>query len=97
MSAYSEKEVRDMFMKKIKSITDCWSRYEAKSNKERCEGVAFSILALIDGCSVDFPAINMLLAPHPDDKQCFIECGEDYFEEGMLINNCCLHDLFYKS
>lgn len=93
MSAYSEKEVRDMFLKKIKSITNCWSNYEAKSNKERCEGVAFSILALIDGCSVGFPAINMLLAPHPDDKQYFIDNDEDYFEEGMLINNCCLHDL----
>ena len=52
MSAYSEKEVRDKFLRKIKSITDCWSNYEGKSSKERCEGVAFSILALIDGCLI---------------------------------------------
>ena len=97
MSAYFEKEVRDRFLKKIKSITNWWSNYEAKSNKERCEGVTFSILALIDGCSVDFPAINMLLAPHPDDKQYCIDNDEDYFEEGMLINNCCLHDLLDRS
>lgn len=97
MSAYSENEVRDMFLKKIKSITNCWSNYEAKTNKERCEGVAFSILALIDGCSLDFPAINMLLAPHPDDKKYCIARDEDYFEEGTLINNCCLHDLLDRS
>lgn len=97
MSAYSEKEVRDKFLRQIKAIANEWSRYENKSNKERCEGVAFSILALIDGCSIGFPAINMLLAPHPDDKQYFTDNDEDYFEEGMLINNCCLHDLFYKS
>lgn len=97
MSAYSEKEVKDMFLKKIKSITNYWSNYESKSNKERCEGVAFSILALIDGCSVGFPAIDMRLAPHPDDKQYHIDNDEDYFEEGMLINNCCLHDLLNRS
>lgn len=97
MSAYSEEEARDMFLKKIKYITNFWSNYELRSNKEKCEGVAFSILALIDGCSVDFPAINMFLAPHPDDKQYFIDNDEDYFEEGTLINNCCLHDLLDRS
>lgn len=97
MSAYSEKEVKDMFLKKIKSITNYWSNYEAKSNKERCEGVAFSILSLIDGCSIDFPAIDMRLAPYPDDKQCHIDNDEDYFEQGMLINDCCLHHFLDRS
>ena len=47
MSAYSEKEVRDKFLRQIKAIANEWSRYENKSNKERCEGVAFSILLML--------------------------------------------------
>lgn len=95
--AYTREEVQEMLIRQVKGIVSTWSNMKAVSEKEKLEGVAFSILSMIDGCVGYFPAINLCLSPHHSDKQFHIEEGENWFEDGMVVNdNIMLHDAFLK-
>ena len=63
---------------------------------EKCNGLAFSILNIFDGTSIELPAMDIVLRPHEDDKEYLRGEGMDWFEDGMVINDCYLHELFYK-
>lgn len=67
----------------------------AKTVEEKCEGVAFSILNIFDGTTM-LPSFDISLSPHPNDKEYCIENNENWYEPGMVINNCMLHELFVK-
>lgn len=96
--AITKEEARETFLEQIKTIVDYWSELEQpKSVKDRCDGVAFSILAMIDGCSVGIPALDISISPHPDDKQYHIDNGENWYEDGMVINDdCLLHEIMHR-
>lgn len=91
--AKTVEEVRTEFLEQVKVISGYWANLPDKTDKERCEGVAFSILNIIDGSSC-LPAFDLLVSPHEDDKQFHIDEGEDYYEPKMMINDCMLHDEF---
>lgn len=93
--AKTEEEVKDEFLSHIRSLVEYWSKLPDISNKHRCDGVAFSILTLIDG-SASMPAIDLHISPHEDDKAYHIENGENYYETNMMFNDCALHEEFYK-
>jgi hypothetical protein len=94
--AYTAEEVRDIFLRHIRGIADFWANLPDKSPKERCDGVAFSILNIVDGNTLPLPALDICLSPHPEDKAYNQENGNNWFEEGMVINNCQLHDHYYE-
>lgn len=95
--AYTADEIREMFLERVRSIADFWANEsKAKTNKERCDGVAFSILNLLDGTTVGFPACDVLVSPHPDDKAYRKERGENWFEPGTMFNDTLLHELYYR-
>lgn len=86
--AKTKDEMLSDFISAVNCVADYWSRVENISNKDRCHGVKHSILTIIDGMSGSFPcAIDLVLRPHPDDKQYYIDDGEDFIEDGMVINN----------
>jgi hypothetical protein len=89
-------EVKDELLDHIRCVADYWARLPDKTPKERCDGVAFSILTMIDGCSGGMPAFDLLVSPHEDDKKYNIDNGNDYYQPKMMINDCMLHDEFYK-
>tara|TARA_R110000868_G_scaffold162439_1_gene393707 strand:+ start:40912 stop:41217 length:306 start_codon:yes stop_codon:yes gene_type:complete len=91
--AKSVEEVRKEFLYQVSAISSYWASLPNKTEIERCEGVAFSILNILDGCS-SLPAFDLLVSPHEDDKQFNIDEGEDYYEDKMMINNCMLHEEF---
>lgn len=100
--AYTKEEVRAQFLDQTRMLVKYWSTVliETLSTRDdlqrRCEGVAFSILTLIDG-STDFPALDLALAPHPNDKAFHQGEGSNWYEPGMVINDdVSLHDLFFK-
>lgn len=93
--AKTAEEVRVELIEQIKCISSYWTNIPEKSDKDRCEGVAFSILNILDGCS-SLPAFDLLVSPHEDDKQFNIDEGKDYYEPKMMINDCMLHELFCK-
>lgn len=91
----SVEQVRGEFIDQVKVIASYWARLPNKTEMERCDGVAFSILNILDGCS-NMPAFDLLVSPHEDDKQFNIDEGEDYYEPKMMINDCMLHDAYFK-
>jgi hypothetical protein len=88
-------EVRKEFMGAVKGIVRYWSNVESESVKDACDGVAFSILSLIDGCSGNFPGVDLRLSPHKDDKAYNISEGKNWYELNMLINDCMLHEMYH--
>lgn len=93
--AYTKEEVLEKFFKHVNSNIKYWSEeHQDMSIKERIRGAIFSTLVIFDGGKFDLPAINLVLNPHPDDKQYNIDNSKNYFEEGMVINDDCqLHDM----
>ncbi len=92
----TESEVREEFIEYAKTIARYWSTMENKTDVEKCEGVVFSILNIFDGSTMSLPAMDIVLRPHEEDKQYCIENGEDWYEDGMVINDCMLHEMFVR-
>lgn len=94
--AWTEEEVRQQFLDHIRIIRDYWLNLPDKTEAEKMDGLCFSFLTLIDGCGMSLPAINLSLSPHKDDKDFSIKYGENYYQPGMVFNDCYLHDIWYK-
>lgn len=88
-------EVREQFLQQVRCVTQYWSELPDISDQERCEGVAFSILNIIDGFSC-LPSFDLVVRPHHYDKQFHINEGENYYPDGVVINECMLHEHFFK-
>lgn len=95
-------EVRNEFLSHIKTLIDYWEKVPNQNSiKDRLSGLAFSILATIDGCSMDLPSFILAPCPHEDDKQFNIEEGNDFYPENHNSNVNCdisggLHELLHK-
>lgn len=88
--AFTAEEARKHFLDHIRVCRDYWNSLE-KTDKEKLDGLCFSILSLIDGVS-GMPSLDLVLKPHPSDKQFYLEQKDNYYESGMIINDCYLHD-----
>lgn len=56
----SKQELTKEFLEHIKhGIVEYWSNLPDKSDSEKCDGVAFSILTLLDGYSGGMPAYEV--------------------------------------
>ncbi|MFP0271508.1 hypothetical protein [Acinetobacter baumannii] len=87
--------IRDELLGQFRNFARYWAQHKG-TDLEKCEGLVHSILTTIDGRGV-FPAIDLVIRPHPDDKQYHIDNGDDYIEDGTVINDdVLLHELFYK-
>lgn len=93
----SAEDVREDFLDTIREIALFWASLPEKTDIEKCKGTAFSILNIFDGTHGYLPAMDIVLSPHESDKDYNISQGEDWYEKGMVINDCMLHELFYKS
>lgn len=94
--AYTPEEARDMLLDHMRHLAHYWACQPGQTELQRCEGMAFSILNIFDGTAGAFPcAVDLVLRPHPEDKQYSIDNGDNYCEDGQVINDCMLHDLFF--
>ncbi len=89
--AWTPAEMKEKFMRLLLETADAWARCEGKTPQERCEGVAFSMLAAFDGAG-DFPAVDLVLRPHEDAKAWRQGQGENWIEGGTVIND---HDYLH--
>lgn len=102
--AKTQEEVTKDFLDQIKAYIHYWQHLPEDRvpdgedvTRWRLWGVTFSILGILDGSSMGLPAFDLVLRPHPDDKEFFIEQGLDWFEDGMVINEeVILHEELYK-
>ncbi len=94
---YTAKEVRNIIKNHMKEIVDFWADDTPdRTIKEKISGAIFSVLAMIDGDSINIPHINLVLDPHPENKDYHIENNENWYEKGMIINNdCALHEFWH--
>ena len=90
--AFTEEEVIDQFLKKCVSIADYWGNLPNTSQKDAAEGAVFGMLAMMDGCG-DFPAVDLVIETHDDDKDYAISKGENYYNNTVISTT--LHELFF--
>ena len=94
----SKEQARENFLTAIRGAVEYWEDEErAQTSKKKLEGLAFSILNIIDGSGMIMPALDICLSPHPDDKQYAIDNGEEWYEPGMCINDdVMLHEFWHQ-
>ena len=96
-TAYTKEEAREMMLDHIRVMCEYWAREDRRPDiKDKLNGLAFSILTMLDGETMELPAMDIVLRPHPDDKAYHQSNGEKWFKDGMVINDAPLHELFYK-
>jgi hypothetical protein len=93
--AKTKEEVREEFLSQVHSYVEYWQNESRSDEKGKVSGVAFSILALIDGDG-ELPAMDIVMRPHPSDEAYFKEKGENWIPDGLIINDVPLHEQFYK-
>jgi hypothetical protein len=92
--AKTAEEVREELLDHVRTMVDYWDKTE-RDKKGALSGLAFSILTMIDGAA-ELPAFDLVCRPHPDDEAFHKSEDEDWYPDGMVVNECMLHDLFYK-
>lgn len=95
---YTKKEVKEMLLKQIHVRCEYWAKESRTTNTlEKLQGLAFSILVLLDGDSLELPKMDLVLRPHPSDKEFCEKEWRNWFKDGMIINaDSLLHDDFYE-
>ena len=94
---YTEEEVRDTLMRRIKSCAKEWASYPDKTPQEIADGVAFSILAILDGCSTGCPGFYLYAAVHEDDEKYHKDRGENWIEPETSLASFHLHDHYHAA
>lgn len=73
------KQVRERFLKHIAAHVEWWAtETRAHDVRDRLEGLAFSIMTLLDGETL-LPGFCVAPSPHPDDKKYCRSQGEDWY------------------
>lgn len=75
---YTTAEVKAKFLNHVKLIADMWLS-EGKTKEEAVHGAIFSILAAIDGCSVDIPGFILAPITSRENQIDAKENGEKYY------------------
>lgn len=95
--AWTKKEVRDQFLDHARHLATYWASTGTGTEVEKIEGALFSLLNVFDGTSMALPAFDLVVRPHPDDKEYHQNEGTNWYEDGMVINDDVhLHDQFYN-
>lgn len=95
-------QIRDLFLDQVRVMVNYWSNLPDKSEKEKLEGLAFSILTILDG-GTTLPGFIVAPITDPEDKEYHITEGEDYYPENHHIEDKikgdiagALHEHFFK-
>lgn len=94
--AFTVDEMKKEFVDNVREMARYWSNIPNKTPKELCDGLAFSLLSMIDGCSLDIPSYDIIPSPHADDEQYCRDNGENWYPTGVIINDCQLHEMFHQ-
>ena len=103
--AYPAQELQDMLMDHFRVLVDYWAKVDlsgkefdgSRSVHDRLSGLLHSFLVTLDGNAGGFPcAVDLVCRPHPDDKAFNIEEGEQWVEDGTVLNSdTLLHEVLY--
>lgn len=96
MRPYTTAEARAHLLDAMRARVDYWSARDV-SRHDMCDGLVFSLLALIDGVTNDLPAVTLTidadLGPSDDARA----QGDRWYEPGMALNDgVMLHEEWYS-
>ena len=95
---HTRDECRRMFLGHIRATSRYWATVDSpdgpKTTQERLDGLAFSILAMLDGCA-SVPGFQVIPAPHPDDRAYHQEQGENWWPSDVDIAGS-LHEEWHR-
>ena len=94
--AFSAEEMREQFLRHLHTMADYWADLPDHSPREKCDGLAFSILVAFDGGAMSLPSMDIVMRPHKGDKAFAIDNGENWVEDGQVINDCQLHERWHR-
>jgi hypothetical protein len=94
--AKTTEEIIEELMSGFRDIATYWSKQEQLTVAERTSGAVFGVLTLLDGCTGEFPAFDLVARPHEQDKQYCIDNGIDWYEPGTVISTM-LHEHFHQN
>lgn len=95
-------EIRRQFIEMVLADIDYWDRQaKVDTQRERLEGLACSLLVILDGDSAGLPAFVVAPDPHPSDRAYSQETDQDWFPEVGAARPACdiagrLHELLYE-
>jgi len=98
---YTTEEARQIFLKKVWDYVEYWDKESrADDARSKLEGLAFSMLVILDGGATDLPGFAVVPCPHESDKKFHEEEGEPWFRpcgeiEGDIAGS--LHELFHDA
>lgn len=94
--AYTPEELRGQVLDHIRLMVQYWADLPGLDNVARCDGVAFSILTMLDGSS-ELPVFDLVARSSDEDKQYHVEQGQNWVADGTTINeDCMLHESYYS-
>jgi hypothetical protein len=93
--AYTVEECRKMLLDHARVLVKYWdNESRAITSKDKLEGLAFSMLTMLDGEGVIIPQMKIIPNPHPEDKQYHKDNGENWWPTNIDLGGI-LHEEFY--
>lgn len=93
---YTEDEIREKLIKHFIVLQEYWEELDDKTTQERMSGMLFSILAALDGSSIDIPAFKIIPITDPSDKDFHKSLGENWYPETDVDIGGGLHEILHK-
>lgn len=91
---YTEKEILEQFLDEIRGLIRYWATlpkpFIAPGETDvqaRLSGLAFSILAMLDGCHGSMPAFRVIPCPNQADEQFNRDEGENWYPYPAQTND----------
>jgi len=93
---YTVTECRKMFLDHIRASVRWWlNETRVSTTEEKLDGLAFSILVLLDGGRIDIPGMTLIPNPHPEDKEYHKEQGQNWWPDDEDIGGA-LHEEWHE-
>ena len=93
-------ECREDFQRHMLMLCRYWADVPRREGNEtevgRMEGLCHSIQAYLDGRTTASCGIDLVLRPCEGDKEYLTERGENWQEDGMVINDVSLTETFFR-
>lgn len=94
--AYTVDEIREQFIKHVWGLINYWEHESrAETVRDKMSGLAHSLFATLDGCSLGLPGFIMSPTAHPSDKEYHRSRGENFYPSDVDIGGV-LHEILHR-
>ena len=91
---YTNEESVSMFLDSVKVLASYWAKQDG-TKEEVCDGLAFSILSMIDGCA-SLPPIDLVFCVDDVDRKYALESGQKHHGNEAFNSSVMLHEMYCK-